>query len=74
MVEMQYGDLPPVLDVEVTDGVVGEDLINGIQTWLTLVEQKTRMTPIIYTNQKFYNKHLAGHFPNHLIWIARYNS
>lgn len=74
MVEIQYGDLPPVLDVEVTDGIVGANLINGIQNWLTLVEQKTTMTPIIYTNQKFYNEHLTGCFPRNLIWVARYNS
>lgn len=74
IVEMEYGDLPPVLDVEVTDGVAEADLIEGIQTWLGIVEAETNITPIIYTNQKFFNKYLAHHFPNHPIWIARYNS
>lgn len=74
MVEMEYGDLPPVLDVEVTDDVSATEMLNGIQIWLAIVEQKTKMTPIIYTNQKFFNKYLANHFPNNLIWIARYNS
>jgi len=73
-VEIDYGDLPPVLDIEVTDGVEGESLIKGIQTWLKLVEQKTRIKPIIYTNQKFFNQHLAEHFEEYPIWIARYNS
>lgn len=74
MVEMEFGDLPPVLDVEVTDGVSEAELLNGIQIWLSIVEQKTKMTPIIYTNQKFFNKYLADRFPDNLIWIARYNS
>lgn len=74
MVEMQYGDLPPVLDIEVTDDVSEADLLNGVQIWLSMVELKTKMKPIIYTNQNFFNKHLVNHFPDHPIWIARYNS
>ena len=71
---MKNGDLPPVLDIEVTDGASATELINGIQVWLDIVEQKTGITPIIYTNQKFFNQYLANHFSDHLIWIARYNS
>lgn len=73
-VDISFGDLPPVLDVEVTDGVESEALIQGIKTWLKLVEQKTLIKPIIYTNQKFFNEHLAEHFHDYPIWIARYNA
>ncbi|MCB0599335.1 MAG: glycoside hydrolase family 25 protein [Lewinellaceae bacterium] len=73
-VEMEYGDLPPVLDVEVLDGASKVQLITGVRTWLYLVEIRYNTKPILYTNLKFYNKYLAGQFDDYPIWIARYNS
>jgi lysozyme len=73
-VKMEYGDLPPVLDVEVMDGVSKVELISGIRTWLFNVEIRYNIKPILYTNLKFYNKYLAGHFNDYPIWIARYHS
>lgn len=72
-VELQYGDLPPVLDVEVLDGVSKEELIEGIRTWIKYVEVNYYIKPIIYTNLNFYNRYLAGHFNDYPLWIARYN-
>ncbi|MFN7115676.1 MAG: glycoside hydrolase family 25 protein [Saprospiraceae bacterium] len=71
-VEIELGDLPPVLDVEVLDGVSKESLINGVRTWLYYAEIRYGVKPIIYTNIKFYNKLLAGHFNDYPMWIARY--
>jgi len=71
--DLEYGDLPPVLDVEVTDGVSNGLLIQKIDIWMDLVQIKTGATPILYTNLKFYNKYLAGLYDDHPIWIARYN-
>lgn len=73
LVEMEYGDMPPVLDVEVLDGVSKTILINGIRTWLYQIEIRYNVKPIIYTNLKFYNKILAGHFNDYPVWIARYS-
>ena len=73
-VDMENGDLPPVLDVEVTDLVSPEILRQGVYTWLKLVEAATGIKPILYSNQKFFNKYLAGYFPEHIVWIARYSS
>lgn len=73
-VEMQYGDMPPVLDVEVIDGVSKMMLIHGVQEWLRAIEAQYNIKPILYTNLKFYNKLLAGHFDDYPIWIARYNT
>ncbi|MCB0643703.1 MAG: glycoside hydrolase family 25 protein [Phaeodactylibacter sp.] len=73
LVALETGDLPPVLDVEVMDGVSKIELINGIRTWLYLTEIKFGIKPIIYTNLKFYYKNLAGHFDDYPIWIARYS-
>ena len=72
-VELETGDLPPVLDVEVMDGVSKEQLVEGVRTWLEIIEVKYNVTPILYTNLKFYNKILAGQFDEYPIWIARYN-
>jgi lysozyme len=72
-VKMEYGDLPPVLDVEVLEGSSKVQLITGIRTWLYLVEIQYGVRPIIYTSINFYNRYLAGHFPDHHFWVARYN-
>lgn len=74
LVEMAYGDLPPVLDVEVLDGASKVQLITGIRTWLYLTEIRYGAKPILYTNLKFYNRYLAGHFDEYPLWIARYNT
>ncbi len=71
-VDIEFGDLPPVLDVEVLDGVSKESLINAVRTWLYYAEIRYGVKPIIYTNIKFYNKILAGHFNDYPMWIARY--
>jgi len=73
MVDLEYGDLPPVLDVEVLDGADKIQLITGMRTWLFLIELEYQVKPIIYTNLQFYNRYLAGHFADYPLWIARYN-
>lgn len=70
---LDTGDLPPVLDVEVMDGVSTEDLVKRVRTWLEIIEAEYQIRPIIYTNLKFYNKHLADFLPEYPVWIARYN-
>jgi lysozyme len=72
-VEMENGDLPPVLDVEVLDGVSDKTLLAGVEAWLQIVEDQLKIKPILYTNQKFFNRFLAGQFNSHPIWIARYS-
>ena len=72
--ELGHGDFAPVLDIEVTDGVSQQELLEKIDTWLTLVENHFKVKPIIYTYQKFFNKHLADRYDDHPIWIARYSS
>lgn len=71
---LENGDLPPVLDVEVMDGVSSEELIKRMQTWLDIIELHFQIKPIIYTNQKFFNEHLAKNFKDYPLWVARYNN
>ena len=72
VVDMQYGDLPPVLDVETDDNLSREEVIKGIKDWLYLIEMEYSIRPIIYTHYKFYNKFIAGEFDKYPIWIAKY--
>lgn len=71
-VELSYGDLPPVLDIEIDDNLPRETIIEGMREWIRLVEIRYAARPIIYTNYKFYNKFVAGEFDRYPIWIAQY--
>jgi len=73
-VNLENGDLPPVLDVEVMDGVSKEVLVKRMKTWLDIIEMHFQIRPIIYTNQTFFNDNLAEHFSDYPLWIARYNN
>lgn len=76
----RQGDLPPVLDIEPSDRDIarygGTDaLFRNIRAWLQAVEQRTKVKPILYVNQRFVNKYLPD-APDikrdYKVWIARY--
>ena len=71
-VEFQPGDLAPVLDIERTDGIAPEIMIQEAQIWLHAVEKELGIKPIIYTGLNFYETRLKGHFDHYPLWIARY--
>ncbi len=73
LVEMRPGDLAPVLDIERTDGIDPEIMLEEARVWLREVEDVLKVKPIIYSNQHFYDRYLAGHFDNYPLWIARYS-
>ncbi len=73
-VPLEYGDLPPVIDFEVTNGASDTTVINRLQSWISLVEKYYQVRPIIYTNQKLYKRYIASNFDDHIIWMARYNT
>lgn len=72
-VEMQPGDLVPVLDIETTDGLPAEIMLEEARVWLQTVEAALHVKPIIYSNQNFYEKYLAGWFDAYPLWVARYS-
>jgi lysozyme len=65
-------DLAPVLDVE-TEGFSNNDLIAKMKIWLTEVELKTGVRPIIYTSLHFYETKFQNDFPDYQFWIAAYS-
>lgn len=73
-VDLTKGDLPPVLDVEVTGGLDKAAIVQAVQSWLWQVEFHYGVQPIIYSNYNFYRDYLMddlGHYP---VWIARYST
>ncbi len=71
-VQLQPGDLPPVLDVEVANRKKPEEVRAAVHKWLRLVEQHYKVKPILYTYSDFYDKYLCDHFEDYPLWIARY--
>lgn len=72
-VKLAPGDLAPVLDLETTDGMPPEIMLEEVRIWLQTVERSLNVRPILYTNQDFYEKYLVGVFDSHPLWIARYS-
>ena len=71
-VELEKGDLPPVLDVEHTFGLPYEQVRKELRKWLSTVENYYRIKPIIYTNVDFYNRCLGKEFDDYPLWVAHY--
>jgi len=54
---MGSGDIPPMLDVEVTDGASNATIAAGIKAWCAYVHQATGKKPTIYSSPGFWNGH-----------------
>ncbi len=78
-VQIEQGDLPPVLDIE-EDKVIDDkqlnrtDILRGIAAWLQYVEKQTGVRPMIYTNLDYFKRYISGNFKPYPIWIASYKS
>ncbi len=72
-VSLKRGDLPPVLDVEITQHLPSATLVSRIKQWMEMIEGHYGVKPLIYTNQAFYRQHLQGKLTGYPIWIARYS-
>lgn len=68
---LSSGDLPPVLDVEAGSGT-SSTLANDVQTWLSAVEQKLGLTPMIYTAPSYWNEYMPAGFGKYPLWVAEY--
>lgn len=71
-VQLQSGDLPPVLDVEQAYGANAAQVRKEIKEWLDAVEDFYHIKPIIYTYLDFYNNYLKGYFDDYPLWVAHY--
>ena len=73
------GDLLPVLDLEVSNGLDPGSLSVWAQTWLAQVSATTGVRPIIYTNKNFWATSMAdtdwfarNGYP--VLWIANWTT
>ena len=63
---VESGDLVPVLDLEVSNGLGAAALTTWATTWLTEVESATGVRPLIYTTPNFWSSSMAN-----TDWFAR---
>lgn len=71
-VSLEKGDLPPVVDIEETNGLKDEKLRASLQICLDELEKEFDVSPIIYTNVDFYEKRLGSEFDSYPLWAAHY--
>jgi lysozyme len=70
---MQAGDLPPVLDLETADGVAASTVVSRAKTWLSVVEKKIGIKPIVYT-ANFMSGTIGTNFSGYTLWVANYGA
>lgn len=71
-VQLEPGDLPPVLDVEELYGVRPDSMRSRVASWLRTVEAAYHVKPIIYTGASFYKNFLGKDFDEYPLWVAHY--
>lgn len=73
-VKLQYGDLPPVLDIEeLPRDQSMENLKLGLKRWLDRIEAHYKIKPILYSGDSYFTDFLEKEFSDYPLWIANYN-
>jgi|GEM_PF-1745851 len=70
IVQLDSGDLPPMLDLETTGGMSNAELVSGVTAWLATVQKATGRRPVIYVDPSFWNEHMAAGFGGYPVWVA----
>ena len=70
------GDLPPVIDVEVTGSLAPATIAARVRTWVDRVKAGTGVDPIVYTGKFFWRDQVGGptSFAPTPLWIAQYTT
>ena len=71
-VDLESGDLPPVVDIEETFGVNRTEIRKRLQEYLNKIENHYGVTPIIYTGADYYVNYLGENFDKYPLWVAHY--
>jgi lysozyme len=69
-VKLAPGDLPPVLDLEITSGQPATNIADGALKWMQIVERETGMKPILYTLPKFADSYLRKKLCGYPLWVV----
>ena len=67
------GDLPPALDVEVSDGQAMAVVLSRMTQWLEHVAQATGRTPLIYSSPGFWEQLGNPDMSKYSLWVAHWN-
>jgi len=71
--QLGEGDLPCMIDVEVTGGQSGATIATKVAHWMQLVQQGTGKAPIIYTGPYFWEDNVGStSFGSTPLWVADY--
>lgn len=71
-VKLSNGDLPPVVDIELSNGKSARKIRDDLNVFLDRLEKAYGVKPIIYTNINFYTTYLKDNFDDYPLWIAGY--
>src|SRR5262249_55569088 len=70
---LRAGDLPPVLDIEVTDGHSHATIVARAKAWLEHVHAKTGKKPFVYT-AAFMSGVIGSHLSAYPLWVANFGA
>jgi lysozyme len=70
------GDLPPVIDVEVTDGLGPHAVASFVNAWVARVKAALGVDPIVYTGKYFWRDQVGGDaaLAGNPLWVAQYTT
>ncbi len=71
-VDLKRGDLPPVVDIEETQGRSKKELVNSLKQFVLAIEEHYKVKPIIYSNISFIEDYLADDFGSYSFWVAHF--
>lgn len=71
-VELNKGDLPPVIDIELDNGKTKNTIVKDLTIMCNELESHYGLKPIIYTNLHFYETYLKDDFNKYPLWISCY--
>jgi len=66
------GELPPVIDIEVTDGVPLATVARNAKIWIEHVRSQLGVEPIVYTNPGMWRWGGAEPLASQPLWLAHY--
>lgn len=69
-----FGDLIPVIDVEVTGGQSPATIVSNLQTVVHTIQAALGVSPVIYTTAGFWNSRVGGStaFAGDPLWVANW--
>lgn len=68
------GELPPVIDIEVTAGLPMQTVAERAKAWIDRVRAELHIEPIVYTNPGLWRLRPAVEISTQPLWLAHYTT